>query len=137
MAYDPSAATATDRVRFLLGDTSATAEVFTDDEYAMVLAVTGSTEAGIYAAAAEMALAVTASAARQAIALTVLGQDLVLDKRAIAREMRLLYDKFLEKAALEDPGTTARWRDGNMDHLRSALTTMRVMDYEDDTIEGA
>ena len=138
MSYTPAVgATAANRVRFMLGDTDGTTEVFSDTELAMVLDVTGETEAGIYAAAAECALAITASASRQAIALTILGQELVLDKRGVASSMRALWKILMDKAAQEDPGITTVWRDGNIDHLRASLTTMNTFDHETNTIEGA
>jgi len=60
--YDTSLGTTRDEVRLLIGDTDTTAQLFSDEEIAAVLASAG----GVRAAAAELALNLSARYARKA-----------------------------------------------------------------------
>jgi len=115
MAYDATSGELRDYIRFLIGDTGST-EIFSDDEYAMIISRIGSDENAI---AGTMLMNLAASQARIATLIKTGRGDYSNDRKKVPEELRAAAKVFFDKADDFPHGKEVYLEDGDAKYIES------------------
>lgn len=136
MSYDPSTDSSLARVRLLIGDrgagmSPAMPEVFSDAEIQLAITMAGSEDdSGLYSAAATLCHVMATEQSRFAIAWSVMAQDASIDRRSVARELRLRADRMSQLADENADGGSIAWSDANVADFLDSLTQAGIHDLQ-------